>query len=144
MSKKNNFSSALVNSLPDIASFKINEEIKEENIKSEQPKENNPEQVVKDPEIVDSAKNENSVVSEKQEVKPSGASTKEGLELLKIKNSGKRSHFTTTLSEEAQSNIKRLSLALEVNINDIVENCINAAYKSHEKEIQRLIRKNLL
>lgn len=140
MSKKNNFSSPLLNSLPDIAAFKINEDP----IQSEQPKEKDPEQVVKDPEIVESVKEENSVVAEKQDVKPSATSSKEGLELLKIKNSGKRSHFTTTLSEEAQSNIKRMSLALEVNINDIVENCINAAYKSHEKEIQRLIRKNLL
>lgn len=144
MSKKNNFSSAIADSLPDISSFKINEPIQESPVDNDQLKVEEVKEVEAKKDKVVVEKEHENVSPKKLEENSSTIEPKEGLELLKIKNTERKSHFTTTLSEEAQSNIKRMSLALDININDVVENCINAAYKSHEKEIQRLLRKKLL
>lgn len=142
MAKKNNFSAPLEDTLPKLSQFKFSDNLEDET-KQEIISENE----ITEPVPKIEKENNSSIEPKDTPVKHEDRHQGEkmvGLEALKIKNSSKRSHFTTTLSEEAQSNIKKMSLALEININDVVENCINAAYQSHEKEIQRLIRKKLL
>jgi len=140
MAKNSKFSSPANLSLPSMASFKKSEPVREENVPAEKPKETTEDVTVKKDDITEAADASPKSNSEETE-KTSEAG---GLDRLRLKASGKRTHFTTTLSDDAQKKIKKMSLALDVNINDVVENAINMAFRAHEKEITRLLKKKLL
>jgi len=141
MAKNNKFSGPTNLSLPSMASFKKTEPIREENVPAEKQKETTGKPVtVKKDDFT-----ETDGVSQKSgSDDPEKNTEADGLDLLRLKVNAKRTHFTTTISDDAQKKIKKMSLALDLNINEIVENAINMAFNAHEKEILRLLKKKLL
>lgn len=146
MSQKNkNFSAAIPKlSVPKMSNFidavnKTDENatgIHKENIEKEIP-------IAKEDEVSDV---DNGQFEESQSitVENSLPNSNISLELLKQKKTTTRLHFSTSVSEKCLKRLKQMSLALDVNINDLVENAINIAYESNEKEILRLLKKKLL
>jgi len=140
MAKNNKFSSPTNLSLPSMASFKKPEPVQEGRTPVEKPKETTEDVTVKKDGVTDNAE-----VSPKNGLDdPEKTMEPDAMGLLRVKVTAKRTHFTTTISEDAQKKIKKMSLALDVNINDVVENAVNMVFRTHEREIMRLLKKKLL